>query len=130
MWIFVSKVMSLLFNMPVYVCHSFTSKEQVSNFMTAVTVCSDFGAQENKGCHCLHIFPIYLPLSDGIGCHDLSLLNVEFKASFCILLFHLQQGAFWFLFTFYHKGGAICGEGNGTLLQYSCLENHMDGEAW
>ena len=30
MGIFVSKVMSLLFNMPVYVCHSFSSKEQVS----------------------------------------------------------------------------------------------------
>ena len=22
------------------------------------------------------------------------------------------------------------GEGNGNLLQYSCLENPMDGEAW
>ena len=22
------------------------------------------------------------------------------------------------------------GEGNGTPLQYSCLENHMDGGAW
>ena len=22
------------------------------------------------------------------------------------------------------------GEGNGTLLQYSCLGNHMDREAW
>ena len=22
------------------------------------------------------------------------------------------------------------GEGNGNPLQYSCLENHMDGEAW
>ena len=28
--------------------------------------------------------------------------------------------------------GIICdyGEGNGTLLQYSCLENPMDGKAW
>ena len=26
-------------------------------------------------------------------------------------------------------GGSI-GEGNGTLLQYSCLENPMDGGAW
>ena len=25
-----------------------------------------------------HIFPIYLPWSDGIGCHDLSFLNAEF----------------------------------------------------
>ena len=24
----------------------------------------------------------------------------------------------------------IFGEGNGTLLQYSCLENPMDGGAW
>ena len=30
-------------------CHGFSFKEQASfNFMAAVTVCSDFGAQENK----------------------------------------------------------------------------------
>ena len=28
--------------------------------------------------HCLHCFPIYLPWSDGTGCHGLSFLNVEF----------------------------------------------------
>ena len=39
--------------------------------MAAVTVCSDFGAQENKVCHCFHCFPIYLPCSDGTRCHDL-----------------------------------------------------------
>ena len=33
--------------------------------MTAVTVCSDFGAQENKICHSFHFFPFSLPLSDG-----------------------------------------------------------------
>ena len=27
--------------------------------------------------HCFHCFPIYLPWSDGTGCHDLSFLNVE-----------------------------------------------------
>ena len=26
--------------------------------------------------------------------------------------------------------GGLSGEGYGTLLQYSCLENPMDGEAW
>jgi len=62
---FVSKVMSLLFN-------NFSSKEQVSfNFMAAVTICSDFGAKENKVCHCFHRFPIYLPWSDGTKRHDL-----------------------------------------------------------
>ena len=28
---------------------------------SAVTIHSDFGAQENKVCHCFHYFPIYLP---------------------------------------------------------------------
>ena len=31
------------------------------NFMAAVTICSDFGVQENKICHCFRFFPIYLP---------------------------------------------------------------------
>ena len=26
--------------------------------------------------------------------------------------------------------GRSPGEGNGNLLEYSCLENYMDGEAW
>ena len=43
-WTFVCKVMSLLFN-AVYVCHSFSSKEQVSfNFTAAVIVRSALGA--------------------------------------------------------------------------------------
>ena len=33
---------------------------------------------KNKVCHCFHCFPIYLPWNDGIRCHDLSFLNVEF----------------------------------------------------
>ena len=31
--------------------------------MAAVTIHSDFGAQENKVCHCFHCFPIYSPRS-------------------------------------------------------------------
>ena len=43
----------------VWVDHSFSSKEKASfNFMAAVTICSDFGAQENKVWHCVHCFPI------------------------------------------------------------------------
>ena len=38
--------------------------------MAAVTICSDFGAQENKVSHCFHCFPIYLPWSDGTRCHQ------------------------------------------------------------
>jgi len=34
--------------------------------MASVTICSDFGVQENKVCHCFHCFPIYLPWSDAM----------------------------------------------------------------
>ena len=60
-WTFVGKVLSLLFNMLVQGGHSFSSKKQVSfNFLAAVTIGSNFGAEENKVCHCFHCFPIYL----------------------------------------------------------------------
>ena len=52
--------------------------------MASVTIYSDFGAQENKICDCFHIFPFYLPWSDGTRCHDLSFLNVEFKPAFSL----------------------------------------------
>ena len=32
---------------------------------------------QNKVYHCFHCFSIYLPWSNGTGCHDLSFLNVE-----------------------------------------------------
>ena len=48
-WTFVDKVMSLLFNMLSTLVINFLPKEQVSfNFVAAVTICSDFGAQKNK----------------------------------------------------------------------------------
>ena len=54
------QAMSLLFNM-LPICHSFPSKGQASfNFMAVVTICSDSGAQENKICHCFHLFPFYM----------------------------------------------------------------------
>ena len=33
--------------------------------MAVVTICSDFGAPQNKVCHCFHCFPIYLPWNNG-----------------------------------------------------------------
>ena len=58
--------------------HRFSSKDQVAfNFMVADTLCSDYGAQNHKVCHCFHCFPIYLPRSDGTRCHDLSFLSLS-----------------------------------------------------
>ena len=47
---------------------------------------------------------------------DLKLRTIDFQILSCI--FHLYQVA------------DLLGEGNGTPLQYSCLENPMDGGAW
>ena len=43
--------------------------------MATITICSDFGAPQNKISHCFHCFPIYLPSSDGTGCHDLFIIG-------------------------------------------------------
>ena len=74
----VCKVMSLLFNTLSRWVIAFLPRSRHLNFMAAVTICTDFGAQENKVWHCFHCFPIYLPWRDGTRCHDLSLLDVEF----------------------------------------------------
>ena len=54
---FVGKVMSVLFNMlSRFVIVFFFPKEQVSfNFMAALTIGNDFGAQKNK----LSLFPLF-----------------------------------------------------------------------
>ena len=55
------------------------SKEQVFfHFMAVIIIHGDFGAQENKICHCFHFSPQLFAWSNGTGCHDLSFLNVEF----------------------------------------------------
>ena len=48
-WTFVGNIISLIFNMLSRLVSSFSSMEQVPfNFMAAVIICSDFGAQENN----------------------------------------------------------------------------------
>ena len=74
-WIFVGKVMSLLFNMLSRLSHKFLPRSKcllISWLHSPSAVIS--GAPQNKVCHC---FPVYLPWSDEAGCHDLSFLNVE-----------------------------------------------------
>ena len=56
---FVGKGLSLLFNMLSRLVITFLPRSK-HIFMAAVTICSDFGAQENKVCHCCHCLPIYL----------------------------------------------------------------------
>ena len=53
---FGGKVMYLLFNMLSRFVIAFLPWSKVA----VVPICSDFGAKENKVCHCFHCFPIYL----------------------------------------------------------------------
>ena len=57
----VGKVMSLLFNILSRLVITFLPRSKRLNFMAAVTICSDFGAQKNKVRHCFHCSPIYFP---------------------------------------------------------------------
>ena len=56
---FVSKMMALLSSTLSRLVIAFLPRSKCLNFMATVTVCSDFGAQENKVCHCFHFSPIY-----------------------------------------------------------------------
>ena len=56
-WTFVSKVMPLLFNMLSSLVIVFLPRSKCLNFMAAVIIHSDFGAQEHKICHCFQFSP-------------------------------------------------------------------------
>ena len=79
-WTFVSKVMSLLSNMLSSVVIALLLRTRcllISWLQSPSAVLLE--PKKDKVYHC---FPIYLPWSDGTGCHDLSFLNVEFQANF------------------------------------------------
>ena len=63
------------------------------NFMTAVTICSDFGAQENKICLCFHIFTSFANELMGPNAMMLVFWMLSFKPGFNSLLFHPHQEA-------------------------------------
>ena len=62
---FVGKVMSLLLNMLSRLVITFLPRNKRLLISCAVTICSDFGAPQNKVWHCFYCCPIYFPWSDG-----------------------------------------------------------------
>ena len=80
--IFVDKIMSLLFNMLSRLVLTFLPRSKCLNFMPAITICSDFGAQENKVWHC---FPIYFPWSDGPDAMIFIFWMLENKAKVAVI---------------------------------------------
>ena len=73
---FVGKVMSLLFNMLSRLVITFLPRSNCLLFHDCSHHLQWFWIPKNKVCHCFHCFSIYLPWSDGTGCHDLCVLNV------------------------------------------------------
>ena len=59
---FVGKVMPLLFNMLSRLVITFLSRSKhLLISWLQVTICNNFGAPQNKVCHCFYCFPTYLP---------------------------------------------------------------------
>ena len=72
---FVGKGMSLLFNTLSRFVTAFLPKSKcllISWLQSTSTVILE---PKKIKCHCFHFFPIYLPWSDGIRCHDLNFLK-------------------------------------------------------
>ena len=93
-WTFVGKVISLLFNMLSRLVIAFLPRNKcllISWLQSPSAVI--WGPKKRKSVTVSIGSSIYFPCSDGTGWHDLSILNVEFSASFFTLLFHLHQEA-------------------------------------
>ena len=120
---FVGNVMSLLFN-TLSRCHKYSSKEQVSfNFLSAVTVCSDFGAQENKICHYSTFSPFMCYEVMGPDAMILVFWMLSFKSAFSLSSFTLKK---LFSSSLIYAIRVVTGEENCKPLQYSCLKNLMN----
>ena len=75
-WTFVSKVMSLLFNMLSRFVISFLPRSMRLLISWLQSPSAVILEPKKIVFHCFHCFPIYLPWSDRTRCHDLSFLNV------------------------------------------------------
>ena len=97
---FVGKVMSLIFNMLSRLVIAFLPKNK-RLFISWLQSPSAVILEPRKiKCHCFYFFPIYLPWSDGTGCHDL-------KFSEC-----------WVLSQLFHSPVSFLSRGSLVLLHF------------
>ena len=84
----VGKMVSLLFNILSRLVIAFLPRNKsLFNFMAAITIHSDFGVQENKICHCFHVFPIYLHEVMELDAMILVFWMLNFKPAFSLYSF-------------------------------------------
>ena len=92
---FVGKVMSLLFNMLSRLIIAFLPRSNcllISRLQSQSVVILE--PKKIKSATVFLCFPIYLPWSDGTGCHDLGFLNVDFKPTFSLCSFSFIKKLF------------------------------------
>ena len=77
-WAFVGKVLSLLFNMLSRLGIAFLPRSKRLLISWLQSPSAVILGPPKIVSHCFHSFFIYLPWSDGTGCHDLRVLNVEY----------------------------------------------------
>ena len=93
-WIFVSKVLPLLFNMlsrSVIALFPRSKYLLISWLQSLSTLILE--PKKIRSVLASTFTPIYLPWSNGTRCHCLSFFNVEFQAYFFTVFFHLHQKA-------------------------------------
>ena len=94
-WIFVSRVMSLLFNILsrfVITLLPRRSRLLISRLQSLSTVILE--PKKRKSVTASTFSPFYLPWSDGTGCHDLRFFNTSFKPSLSLSSFTLIKRLF------------------------------------
>ena len=101
-WTFVGKVMSLLFNMlSRFVIACLPSIKHLL-ILWRVTVHNDFGAHENKICHCFHFSPSICHEVMELDAMILEFWMLSFKPAFSLSSFTLIKRLLYFLLTFFH----------------------------
>ena len=94
MWTFVSKVISLLFNMLSRFVIAFLPSSNRLNFMAAVTVCSDFRAHETKSVTVPTFYPSVSNEVMGLDAMILVFGMLSFKQLFLLSSFALIKRLF------------------------------------
>ena len=96
---------------------------QLSGLKSSKGICQGLSIYNLKPNHKnMNLFKMFMKLCSHLVCSTF-LPSVAFILLHCVGFFHCQFLVRGFL-------GFPHGESNGTLLQYSCLENPMDGRAW
>ena len=91
---FVSKVISLLFNMLSRSVITFLPRSMCLLILSLKSPSAVILEPPKIVCHCFHCFPIYLPWSDGTRCHDLRFWMLSFKPTFSLSSFTFLKRLF------------------------------------